>query len=111
MVIPTMTGDVALSGLGLARAGTRPDRLRRERGHRLGGAAAAVPATSGPTTAAVVHASITGTVNILLAGIDERPTDPSYGARSDSILIAHVPATHDRAYLISIPRDSRVQIP
>ena len=33
------------------------------------------------------------------------------GARSDSILIAHIPATHDHVYLISIPRDSRVHLP
>nr|WP_240943044.1 LCP family protein [Planosporangium thailandense] len=44
-------------------------------------------------------------------GIDERADDPKGGARSDSIIIVHIPASHDHAYLISIPRDSRVQIP
>ena len=33
------------------------------------------------------------------------------GARSDTIIIVHIPATLDRAYLISIPRDLRVNIP
>jgi LCP family protein required for cell wall assembly len=33
------------------------------------------------------------------------------GARSDTIIIVHIPATLDRAYLISIPRDLRVDIP
>jgi LCP family protein required for cell wall assembly len=53
-----------------------------------------------------------GPLNILLIGIDERPdqraSDPS---RADSIIILHVPATHDRAYLVSIPRDAYVAVP
>jgi polyisoprenyl-teichoic acid--peptidoglycan teichoic acid transferase len=58
------------------------------------------------------HVSINGPQNILLVGIDSRagqsPNDP---VRSDSIIILHIPATHDRAYLVSIPRDSYVAIP
>ncbi len=58
------------------------------------------------------HASINGPVNILLVGIDERvdqaATDPS---RADSIIVLHIPVTHDSAYLVSIPRDSLVSIP
>ena len=44
-------------------------------------------------------------------------TDPSGGAvgtpgqRSDAILLMQVPATLDRAYIISIPRDAYVEIP
>jgi LCP family protein required for cell wall assembly len=61
---------------------------------------------------APAHASINGAVNILLVGIDERvdqaATDPS---RADSIIVLHIPVTHDRAYLVSIPRDSLVTIP
>jgi LCP family protein required for cell wall assembly len=33
------------------------------------------------------------------------------GARSDTIIIVHIPTSLDRAYLISIPRDLRVSIP
>lgn len=33
------------------------------------------------------------------------------GSRADSIIIAHIPATHDRVYLISIPRDTNAAIP
>jgi LCP family protein required for cell wall assembly len=33
------------------------------------------------------------------------------GARSDTIIIVHIPVTLDRAYMISIPRDLRVEIP
>lgn len=57
-------------------------------------------------------ANIDGPVNILLVGIDVRAKDgSSKGARSDTIVIVHIPASHDQAYLVSIPRDLRVQIP
>jgi LCP family protein required for cell wall assembly len=55
--------------------------------------------------------SIDGPINLLMVGIDERLSNPEGGARSDSIIIAHVPASHDAVYLVSIPRDSRVRIP
>jgi LCP family protein required for cell wall assembly len=68
--------------------------------------------TPGPGQALPTHVSVNGAVNILLAGIDERvdqsPTDPS---RADSIIVLHIPVTHDAAYLVSIPRDSLVDIP
>ncbi|HKT06004.1 MAG TPA: LCP family protein, partial [Rugosimonospora sp.] len=57
------------------------------------------------------HVSITGAVNILLVGIDARPAQSAQGSRSDSIIVLHVPAAHDRAYLVSIPRDTLVRIP
>ncbi|MEV8516515.1 LCP family protein [Dactylosporangium sp. NPDC051484] len=59
---------------------------------------------------AAAGASIDGPINLLLVGIDERVDNLAMGARSDSIIIAHVPASHDRAFLISIPRDTRVRI-
>ena len=55
--------------------------------------------------------SIDGPINLLLVGIDERSDDPDSGARADSIIVAHVPASHDAVYLASIPRDSLVDIP
>jgi LCP family protein required for cell wall assembly len=61
--------------------------------------------------AAVKHATVDGPINFLLVGIDERLDDPANGARSDSIIVVHVPASHDHAYLVSIPRDSLVSIP
>ncbi len=76
--------------------------------HLLGGAAATA---SAPASAAPAPASISGPINILMVGIDERADDPTAGARSDTIIILHVPAGHERGYLISIPRDSRVHIP
>ena len=78
----------------------------------LGGAAVgAEPTGSNAPYVISQRNAADGPVNILLAGIDERVADPEGGARSDSIIIVHVPAAHDHAYLISIPRDSRVTIP
>jgi polyisoprenyl-teichoic acid--peptidoglycan teichoic acid transferase len=58
------------------------------------------------------HAAVTGTKNILLVGLDTRPNqDPSKLTRSDSIIIMHIEADHTTGYLISLPRDSYVQIP
>ena len=58
------------------------------------------------------HVSITGPKNILLVGIDARPDQNVTDlVRADSILILHIPATHDAAYLMSIPRDTWVKIP
>ncbi|HEV7899690.1 MAG TPA: LCP family protein [Planosporangium sp.] len=54
---------------------------------------------------------LTGPLNYLLIGSDARSEDPTAGQRSDTIIIVHVPSSMDRAYLISIPRDLRVQIP
>lgn len=59
----------------------------------------------------VHHVNINGPVNVLLVGIDARPAQGASQARSDSIIILHVPASHDQAYLISIPRDTLVRIP
>ncbi|GGK82251.1 LCP family protein [Mangrovihabitans endophyticus] len=57
------------------------------------------------------HADIRGAKNILLVGLDTRKSNPSMLSRSDSIMILHIPAGHDRAYLVSLPRDSYVEIP
>lgn len=58
------------------------------------------------------RAEIKGAKNILLVGLDTRPSwknkEPS---RSDSIILLHLPADRSQAYLISLPRDSYVDIP
>lgn len=55
--------------------------------------------------------SLVGPLNYLLIGSDARASNPGMGARSDTIIIVHIPASLNRAYLISIPRDLRVNIP
>jgi len=55
--------------------------------------------------------------NILILGSDSRisagdPSQWSYGAqRTDAIMLLHLPSDGDGAYVISIPRDSWVDIP
>jgi anionic cell wall polymer biosynthesis LytR-Cps2A-Psr (LCP) family protein len=70
-----------------------------------GGALIGDPASGAPRETAEIR----GPLNILLAGID--PRDDSQAPRSDSIIVAHVPATMDRVFLFSIPRDLYVPIP
>jgi anionic cell wall polymer biosynthesis LytR-Cps2A-Psr (LCP) family protein len=64
---------------------------------------------SGGTSAK--HATISGAKNILLVGVDTRVGQTTMGSRSDSILILHIPASHDQGYLLSIPRDTWADIP
>jgi anionic cell wall polymer biosynthesis LytR-Cps2A-Psr (LCP) family protein len=52
---------------------------------------------------------IKGPLNILLVGID--PRNPETPPLADSIMILHVSAGLDHAYLFSLPRDLRVDIP
>jgi LCP family protein required for cell wall assembly len=67
--------------------------------HLLGGAAT----RTGPK-----RDQVNAAANLLLVGTDAQG---NAGGRSDSIIIVHIPASRDRAYLVSIPRDSRVDIP
>jgi LCP family protein required for cell wall assembly len=53
--------------------------------------------------------NISGPVNILMLGLDgQGASDLNH---SDSIIVAHVTATHDKVYLVSLPRDTMVQVP
>ncbi|SBT41736.1 LCP family protein [Micromonospora auratinigra] len=66
----------------------------------------------GSAAASRQHRTITGAKNILLVGVDTRPhQDADQLTRSDSIILVHIPADHTRAYLVSLPRDSLVDIP
>lgn len=49
--------------------------------------------------------------NILLLGSDTRDPDSTSGSRSDTIILAHLPADRSSAQLISIPRDTWVKVP
>lgn len=52
-----------------------------------------------------------GPIDLLLLGVDIRQGWDENDTRPDTIIILHIPATHDRAYLISVPRDTEVQVP
>jgi LCP family protein required for cell wall assembly len=66
---------------------------------------------------------VDGALNILVLGSDSRdgaafnPNDKSSttatvaGERADTIMLLHVPESHDKAQLISIPRDTYVFVP
>jgi LCP family protein required for cell wall assembly len=49
--------------------------------------------------------------NILLVGIDARPGEDEAGTRADTVIVVHVSAGGERAWLVSLPRDTRVEIP
>jgi LCP family protein required for cell wall assembly len=55
--------------------------------------------------------AVNGPLNYLLIGSDLREADPRSGERADTIVIAHIPAGLDQAYLVSVPRDLQVRIP
>lgn len=56
--------------------------------------------------------SLDGALNILLIGVDERTVqDDPEGTRSDTIMIMHIDAGHRNTYLLSVPRDTLVDIP
>ncbi|GAB1639901.1 LCP family protein [Krasilnikovia sp. MM14-A1259] len=68
---------------------------------------------AGPAGVAVKHAEIKGAKNILLASLDTRPSwsETHEASHTDSIIILHVAADHSLAYMLSIPRDTLVEIP
>ncbi|MEH0936824.1 LCP family protein [Micromonospora psammae] len=56
-------------------------------------------------------ANLDGPIDMLLLGVDARERWAADDVRADSIIVLHIPASHDQAYLISIPRDTEAQIP
>lgn len=62
---------------------------------------------------------ITRPVNILVMGVDGVPgvtgvndqSEPAFGGRTDTLLLVHLNPQSNRLNVISIPRDTRVQIP
>jgi LCP family protein required for cell wall assembly len=58
--------------------------------------------------------AVNGALNILMLGSDSRDPENKGNAgqwRSDTIIVLHIAASHDKAYLISVPRDLYVHIP
>ncbi|MCP2325026.1 LCP family protein required for cell wall assembly [Hamadaea flava] len=54
---------------------------------------------------------MSGAINLLLLGLDTREGWAENTSRADTIMLLHVSASHDEAYLMSIPRDTKVDIP
>jgi LCP family protein required for cell wall assembly len=59
----------------------------------------------------LIGANIEGSINLLLLGMDERAGNSTEPIRTDTMIIAHIPATHDKVFLISLPRDAEAFIP
>lgn len=63
-----------------------------------------------PQTEAVPKDSRAGqSLNFVLMGSDTRGTDDP--GRSDSLMVVHIPSNRKAVYLISIPRDLKVEVP
>jgi LCP family protein required for cell wall assembly len=103
--------------------------VRRRRRRRTIGAAAAVIAVLATVSVPALARSVTRTpvqvdnlltadaspvpdrpLNFLLLGLDRRSSG-SAEIYVDTVMIMHVPRDRSRAYLVSIPRDLRVEIP
>ncbi|MEU7797880.1 LCP family protein [Micromonospora arborensis] len=52
-----------------------------------------------------------GAMNIMMLGSDSRDPDNESGSRTDTIIVAHLPKDRSSAQLISIPRDTWVNVP
>ena len=52
-----------------------------------------------------------GPIDLLLMGVDARKRWAVDDLRSDTIIVLHIPASHDQAYLVSIPRDTEMRYP
>jgi LCP family protein required for cell wall assembly len=50
-------------------------------------------------------------MNVLLLGSDSRDPDNTVDSRTDTMMLLHLDADHQHAYVISIPRDSWVHVP
>ncbi|MFQ3633875.1 LCP family protein, partial [Roseiflexus sp.] len=49
-------------------------------------------------------------INVLLIGVDERPDHPEEGVRSDTLIVVRLDTIGRRVSLLSIPRDTRVDL-
>jgi LCP family protein required for cell wall assembly len=66
---------------------------------------------TGKKTAAQGGTDLKGPIDLLLLGVDARKRWALDDLRADTIIVLHIPAAHDRAYLVSVPRDTEVRVP
>jgi LCP family protein required for cell wall assembly len=55
--------------------------------------------------------SLDGPIDLLLLGVDARKRWAVDDLHADTIIVLHIPASHDQAYLVSIPRDTEMTVP
>lgn len=107
---------LALAGAGVA-ATWGVQRWLASQVERVGDPFAELTARPTPATAPGEEGTEDGPLNILVLGSDSRisagdPNQWAQGAqRTDTIMLAHLPASRDAAYLMSFPRDAWVDVP
>jgi polyisoprenyl-teichoic acid--peptidoglycan teichoic acid transferase len=60
---------------------------------------------------APIASPLTGGMNLLIVGVDERAGHPEEGVRSDTLILVHLDAPGRWVSTLSIPRDTRVDLP
>jgi LCP family protein required for cell wall assembly len=60
---------------------------------------------------APIASPLAGAMNLLIVGVDERPGHPEEGVRSDTLILVRLDALGRWAGMLSIPRDTRVELP
>jgi LCP family protein required for cell wall assembly len=55
--------------------------------------------------------NLKGPIDLLLLGVDARKRWAVDDLRSDTIIALHIPAGHNQAYLVSVPRDTEMTFP
>ncbi|GIE86683.1 LCP family protein [Actinoplanes regularis] len=107
-----VTGVVvaALAGVGVAVAVNRSSSNNDAAPSTRVTESAPSPSAS-PSPAPSPGADITGPLDLLLAGVDTRINVPDWEPHADAIMLLHVEPGLKSAYLYSLPRDLRVQVP
>src|SRR5689334_24649815 len=103
-----------LAGIGVAIAVNR--RSTSSDASPVSSAPASAPSlesTAGPSASPAPSpgADITGPLDLLLVGVDTRISISDWESHSDTIMLLHVESGLKSAYLYSLPRDLRVEIP
>ncbi|WP_328414433.1 LCP family protein [Micromonospora sp. NBC_00389] len=80
-------------------------------GRSLDGNLARTDAFAGLPESARPAEAVTGAMNVLLLGRDSRDPDKTADSRTDTIMVLHLDADHQKAEVISIPRDTWVFVP
>ncbi|SDT70926.1 LCP family protein [Actinoplanes derwentensis] len=102
------TALALVAGVGVAVA------INRGQGEPASAPAGAAPTISVTPSAAPAPspgADIKGPLDLVLIGVDTRVSIPGYPPHADTIMLMHVEADLKSAYLYSLPRDLRVEIP
>jgi len=104
LMIAAITATSAVIGLAVAMVLPLPTR------------SALNPTDTAPNWQTGLQYRVGRPVNILVMGIDKVPEDPSnpdaiFRGRSDTMLLLRVDPTDDSVSLLSIPRDTQVQLP